>query len=88
MLVVEDHIGDNVDDWQAFTVMLKVPPEIVEPDKRRDKPPLGVEESFALLLSLPESIPLILLMRSLESSSYVLTHQILIPGHLKCKYLT
>jgi hypothetical protein len=41
-----------------------------------------------LLLSLPESIPLILLMRSLETSSYVLTHQILIPGHLKCKYLT
>jgi hypothetical protein len=41
-----------------------------------------------LLLSLPESIPLILLMRSLESSSYVLTHQILISGHLKCKYLT
>ena len=47
MLFVEHHVGDKFDDWQAFTVMLKVPPEIEAPDRSPVRPdgPLAVEEA-------------------------------------------
>ena len=70
MLLVEDHVGETVEDWQALTVMLNVPPEIEAPDRRPDRPdgPLAEEVGKSFELSLiPESIPLILLIRALDS---------------------